>query len=161
MTSVACKAFRACLFLVAPTFLAVSAGVQGQPEQAYAAAQSQAAKGAFTQPETLTGTLAGVDPIKRLIIVAHRGPNEPRSLQLSWSEKASSTGAHGEMNSMTVSQGPGETDYDFRVTDSTLIEVNGAHQPLATLVPLLNANTKVLFTPRRDGDFALKVTIAH
>ena len=160
MTSAAAKASRNFLSLLASTFLAVSAAAQSQRQHPHAA-ESEGTKGAFTQPETITGTLAGVDPIQGLIIVARRGPNEPRSLQLSWSEKPSAAGSRGEMSSMTVSQGPGETDYDFRITDATLIEVNGAGKPLATLVPLLNANTKVLFTPRRGGDFAIKVTVIH
>ena len=82
-------------------------------------------------------------------------------LQLSWTEKASSTGEHGEMSSVTASQGPGETDYDFRATNSTLIEVNGVPQPLTSLAALSNAKTKVRFTPRRDGAFALEVTVTH
>ena len=160
MTSGAGKAFHACLSLLASAFLAVSAAAQGQTRGGHAAALSDT-KGAFGKSETIAGTLTIVDPIKGLIVVARRGPDEPRSLQLSWSEKASSTGEHGEMSSITVSQGPGETDYDFRITNSTVIEVNGVRQPLASLAALSNANVTVLFTPRRDGDFAAQVTITH
>ncbi|HXJ96901.1 MAG TPA: hypothetical protein VMT20_29025 [Terriglobia bacterium] len=162
MTSAAGKAFRTCLFLLASTLLVVSAAAQDQPQHAHVAANLETTKGAFTKPETITGALAGVDPTKGLIIVARRGPNEPPTLQLSWSEKASSTpGQHGEMSSITASRVPGETDYDFRVTSATLIEVNGVRQPLTSLAALSNANTKVRFTPRRDGDFALEISVTH
>lgn len=140
----------------------VSTAAQGQPPENRTVSNPADSKSSAAKTEIITGTLLRVDPAKGLIIVARRGPHEPSSLQLSWTETSSTgTGGHTEKSPVSVSQGPGETDYDFRVTSSTVIEVNGAHASLEKLAALTNAKTKVRFTPKHGGDFALEITVSH
>jgi len=142
------------------TLVAATLGVTAQEEAVRA--HPEYSKSRVVKSETITGTLSGADPVKGLIFVARRGPHEPPSLELSWTERTpSEPGGRVERSPITVSQGPGETDYDFRVTSSTLIEVNGAHASLEGLAALTDAKITVRFTPRHDGDFALEITVSH
>ena len=147
------------LTLVAMTFAVVA---QGTPQDARATTHTGGSRLDPAKSETINGTLSGVDPVKGILIVARRGPHEPSSVQLSWTETVSSeTGGHAEKSPITVSQGPGETIYDFRVTPSTLIRVNGASASLENLAKYPNAKATVRFTPRRDGNFAFEITVRH
>jgi hypothetical protein len=147
------------LMLVVAT---AAATAHGQPQAAPAATHLKGSKDEVGRCETITGMLSGVDRAKGVIIVIRRGPHEPPSLQLSWTERVpSEPGGQVERSPITLRQVPGETDYDFRVTGSTLIEVNGARASLERLAALTNSKAKVRFTPRHDGDFALEIMISH
>jgi hypothetical protein len=162
MTSALLKVFQ--WALIGLTFVATAATVaaQEQPQGAPAATDPANSKRSSAKTEIITGALSGVDPAKGIIIVAHRGPHEAPSLQLSWTETVSSeTGGHTEKSPITVSQGPGETDYDFRVTASTSILVNGARVALGSLAKFQNAKTTVRFTAKHDGNFALEIAVSH
>lgn len=135
---------------------------QGQPQSTHAAAYRADSKAGSPKSETITGSLSGVDPAKGIVMVAHRGPREAPSLQFSWTESVSSeNGGHTEKSPMTVSQGPGETVYDFRVTASTSILVNGAQASLGSLARYQNAKTTVRFSPKHDGNFALEIKVSR
>jgi hypothetical protein len=162
MTSALLKAFQ--LVLTGLTFVATAATViaQEQPQGAYAAADPASSKRSSAKTETVIGSLSGVDPVKGLVIVTRRGPHEPPSLQLSWTESTSSeTGGRTEKGPITVSQGPGETTYDFKVTASTSILVNGVQSSVGSLAKYQNAKTTVRFTPKHDGNFALEIRVSH
>jgi len=164
VTFAAVKAFYTRLLVSGLMLVVATAGAtaHGQPQAARAATHLKDSKDGAGRPETISGTLSGVDPAKGIIIVVRQGPHEPPSLQLSWTERVpSEPGGRAERSPITVRQGPGETDYDFRVTGSTLIEVNGARASLESLAALTNSKAKVRFTPRHDGDFALEVRISH
>lgn len=135
---------------------------QRQPQGAHVVTHPEDLRGSFGKPETITGMLSGVDPETGVIIVTLRGPHEPPSVQLSWTETVSSdTKGHVDKSPVTVSQGPGETVYDFRVTRATLIQMNGADASLGGLAQFPNAKATVRFTPRRSGDFALEITVSR
>jgi len=159
------RAFCIRLVAVGSTLAAATAAAvapQGQRPDAHAVARSGDLKGSFGKSETITGALSGVDPIKGIILLTRRGPHEPPSVQLSWTESGSSgTGGHTQRSPISVSQGPGETTYDFKVTGSTLIRVNGTDASLGSLAKFPNARAAVRFTPRRDGNFALEITVSH
>jgi len=161
MTSAFHKAFSIRLVALGSTLAVATAAVTApaQPQDGFAVSHPHSLK---TSSERITGALTGVDPVRGIIVVAHRGPHEPPSVQLSWSETVSSeTGGHTEKSPISVSQGPGETDYDFRVTPSTLIRINGANAWLGNLAKFPNATATVRFTPRHDGNFALEITVSH
>jgi hypothetical protein len=140
----------------------VPLAAQGQSDGTHPVTHPEDSKRSVGKSETITGTLSGVDPEKGIIIVTRRGPHEPPSLQLSWTETVSTdTGGHVEKSPITVSQGPGETAYDFRVTNSTSIQMNGSPASLKSLAAFPNAKTKVRFTPKRDGNFAFEITVSH
>jgi hypothetical protein len=162
MTSALFRAFQLALIGLMFVAAATTVAAQEQPQSALAATDSANSKRSPAKTETITGALSGVDPAKGIIIVAHRGAHEAPSLQLSWTETVSSeTGGHTEKSPITVSQGPGETIYDFKVTASTSILVNGARASLGSLAKYQNAKTTIRFTAKHDGNFALEIAVSH
>ena len=68
---------------------------------------------------------------------------------------ANTTGGTDER--VTVSNGPGETVYSFRVTSKTLIQSGEQRVSLASLITLQNKEVTVYFVPERSGNYALGI----
>jgi hypothetical protein len=60
---------------------------------------------------------------------------------------------------MTVRQVPGETDFSFRVTSSTLIKIDGKRVSLDRLDAARNRPATVRFLATRAGDFAVEIRV--
>ncbi|HUI40695.1 MAG TPA: hypothetical protein VL523_01885 [Terriglobia bacterium] len=137
---------------------------QAQPAAAAAhpAPPARHAKAAFGGPTTLRGTIAMVKPDQSLVVIARTGPGEPTSPQASWTQtKARGTGEVVDQSKMTLTQGPGETDYAFKITSATVIRVNGKKVALADLAASQNQPATVRFTAARQGDFALSIEVGQ
>ena len=107
--------------------------------------------------ETLTGTISMVKPEQGIVVVIRRGPSEPASTQLTITRPVAANTTGGTDERVTVSNGPGETDYSFRVTSKTLIQSGEQRVSLASLVALQNKEVTVYFVPERSGNYALGI----
>ena len=60
---------------------------------------------------------------------------------------------------VTATPAPGETDFNFKVTSSTLIKLDGRQVALGKLATLKGREATVRFVPRRAGNFALGIEV--
>ena len=67
----------------------------------------------------------------------------------------------GNGSRATALKGPGQTNYSFRITGSTVIKVGGNLATLADLGKLENKQATSQFVPRRDGNFATSIEVSH
>lgn len=74
------------------------------------------------------------------------GPTEPPSTVL-----------QGNGGQVTALKGPGQTNYSFRITDSTVIKVGGNPAALTDLGKRENKQATVQFVPRREGNFGTSI----
>jgi hypothetical protein len=123
-------------------------GAQTNAAGQQAALRAPDAESGFGKPETITGTISVVEPGEGAVMLARRGPTEPPSTEL--------VGNNGQV---TALQGPGETNYSFRVTSSTIIKVGGQPAKLADLAELQDKQATVRFVPKRDGNFATSLEV--
>lgn len=121
---------------------------------------SHDSKAGFGRPETITGTLVMVRPEEGIVILAVRGPSEPSSTQIVFHRKTFRNGdAVVREEDATATEGPGETDFSFRVVSSTLIKVDGQPVALRELAASKDRPATVRFVPRRAGNFALGIEV--
>ena len=150
----------ACLQLMAAT-PALSAQDAPGASPAKAAAPSAAARRSnqqFGGPETLKGIITMVRPGNRLVVITRTGG--PRSPQASWTQTvARGTNEVVDKSAMTLGEGEGHTDYAFKITDATAIQVGGRKVTLAELAASQNKPATVRFSARRDGDFAISISV--
>ena len=111
--------------------------------------------------ETITGRIAMVKPREGIVIVVRTGPSEPPATELSWTESRDPASGGAEKSPMTVTQVPGETDYAFKITSSTLITVDGRRTSLDRLASSPKKNATVRFQARRTGDFAVEIRVGR
>jgi hypothetical protein len=123
---------------------------KGDQARQQPAPRASSAKSGFGRPETITGTILMVEPGEGVVILARYGPTEPPSTQLV-----------GTTSHMTVQPGPGETNYSFRITSSTVIKVGGRPATVADLGKLQNKQATVHFIPKRGGNFATSLEISQ
>jgi len=121
---------------------------------------SQDLKGGFGRPESITGTIVMVKPEQGVLVLALLGPSQPPSTDIIVHTKTVNTGdAMVREEEVTAAPAPGETDFNFRVTSSTLIKVYGRRVTLHELATWKGQEATVRFVPRRAGDFALGVEV--
>lgn len=113
------------------------------------------------KPETITGRITMVKPQEGIVIVVRTGPSEPLATELSWTESRDPASGGVERSPMTVTQAPGETDYAFKVTSSTLITVDGQRTSLDRLASSPYRQATVRFLARRTGDFAVEIRVGR
>ena len=127
-----------------------------------AAISSQDSKAGFGRPEAITGTILMVKPEEGIVVLAVRGPSEPASTNIlvdekRWRDENGNVVLREE--GTTASEGPGETDFNFRVGSSTLIKVDGQAATLRELAAWKDRAATVRFVPRRAGNFALGIEV--
>jgi hypothetical protein len=139
---------------------AASAGQQ--PEGQTAATQTLDRRGGFGRPESITGTVSMVRPEQGLLVVTKQGPGQPASTTVAGTtvvtQNADGTTSKADTN-VSVESGPGETDYYFRVTPSTLIRVDGRSAILSDLASVQDKHVTVHFVPEPNGNFAKAIEV--
>jgi len=60
---------------------------------------------------------------------------------------------------VTTFEAPGETDFNFKVANSTLIKVDGRRVALGDLARFTGREATIRFVPRRAGNFALGIEV--
>jgi hypothetical protein len=148
--------------------LAASSLAAAPPRQADArtlpAAQEPDRSSGFGRLESITGTISMVRPEEGLLIVTQRGPGQPASTAITVAERVTKnpdgTTTKTDAGVQAVAPGPGETDYRFRVTSSTLIHVSGRSGTLNDLANMQNKQVTVHFVPQRNGNFAKGIEVS-
>jgi hypothetical protein len=121
---------------------------------------SQDLKGGFGRPESITGTIVMVKPEQGVLVLALLGPSQPPSTDIIVHTKTVNTGgAMVREEEVTATPAPGETDFNFKVTSSTLIKLDGRQVALGKLATLKGREATVRFVPRRAGNFALGIEV--
>lgn len=122
-------------------------------------ASSRDLRAGFGRPETISGTISSVDE-RGVLILKREGPSEPATTQLTVSGPPNpDSAAPARSDEVQTSPGPGQTDYTFRITSSTQIQINGQNKPVADLAGLGNRRATVRFIPRRSGNFASSIDV--
>ena len=114
----------------------------------------------FGRIETISGTIAAVDD-RGIIVLRRVGPSEPATTDLTVTESREDPNGPARITSVQAQPGPGRTEYNFRVTPSTRITVNGQSQTLQQIAGVQDEKANVEFVPRRSGNFATKIEIHH
>lgn len=156
-----------CFGIAAATALVVPDAQSKPPQQAaegVASVHAPDRKSGFGRPESIAGTIALVKPQEGLLVVVQRGPGQPPSTVVS----GATTVTQNQDGTTTTTDtdvsarpGPGETDYHFRLTGSTLIRINGASATLNELVGLQDRPATVHFVPERNGNFAKEIDVSR
>jgi hypothetical protein len=115
----------------------------------------------FKGTETITGRISMINRKEGIVILVRSGPTEPSATQLSWTESRDPESNGVERSPVTASQVPGETDYAFKVTPSTLIVIDGRRTTLDGLASSPNKAAMVRYQARRTGDFALEIRVGR
>lgn len=139
----------------------LAAGQQQPAEQAQGS-RTSARKMALGGPESISGTISLVEPQEGLLVVTKSGPGQPSTLVISSTTMVThNPDGSTTRTSMGVSpsEGPGETDYSFRVTGATAIRVNGKSAAPADLATLRDRKATVRFVPQRNGNLATAVDV--
>ena len=124
------------------------------------AISSPDSEGGLGRPETITGTILMVKPGQGIVALALRGASQAPSTDIIVHTKTVHNGdAAIREEEVTAAPAPGETDFNFRVTSSTLIKVHGQRVPLGELATLKGRAATVRFVPRRPGNFALGIEV--
>lgn len=153
------------LLLAVLSFVASSLAAEPQPRpeaDTLRAVQAAEQKGGFGRAESITGTISLVKPDEGLLIVTERGPGQPASLMITGATMVTKNpdGSTTKTDAgVSAESGPGETDYHFRVTNSTLIRVNGRSVALSNLARLEDKKVTVHFIPERNGNFAKTIEV--
>jgi hypothetical protein len=156
---------RVYVVLPVSAFLALSSALGKQSEKSDAAANKAAAssedrKAGFGRPEMITGTLLMVRPEAGIVALAVRGTSEPASTDMVVYERTLQDGdAVQREDQVSAFEGPGETDFNFRVAASTLIKIDGRQVALGELAALKGRQATIRFVPRREGNFALGIEV--
>ena len=111
------------------------------------------------RPETIDGKITIIRPDEGIVVVVRTGPFEPKMTQLTWTETRDPVSGRVEKSPMSVTEVPGETDYAFKITPRTLIEINGQRTSVEHLARSRNKPATVRFLPERKGDFALEIRV--
>ncbi|HEV2382003.1 MAG TPA: hypothetical protein VG206_19710 [Terriglobia bacterium] len=111
--------------------------------------------------ETITGRISTINRKEGIVVLVRSGPSEPSATQLSWTESREPEVNGVERSPVTASQVPGETDYAFKVTPSTLIVIDGRRTSLDGLASSPNKAARVRYRARRTGDFALEIRVGR
>jgi len=136
-----------------------------QPDaRALPATQESDRSSGFGRVESITGTISMVRPEEGLLVVAQRGPRQPASTAITVAERVTKnpdgTITKTDAGVQAVAPGPGETDYHFRVTSSTLIHANGQTVTLSGLADMQDKQVTVHFIPQRNGNFAKGIEVS-
>jgi hypothetical protein len=121
---------------------------------------SRDARDGFGKSESISGSIAAVDK-RGVLVVKREGPSEPSSTQLIVTQTRQNANEPPQTDSVQAVPAPGQTEYTFRVTTSTRIQVNGHSATLAELASLHNQEVTVDFIPRRSGNFASSIEVGH
>ena len=142
--------------------LAVAAPSQQSDTQTPRAIPGLDRRGGFGRAESITGTISLARPDTGLLILTQRGPGQPPSLVIKGAtivtRNPDGTTTRTDTG-VTAEPGPGETDYHFRLTNSTLIRVNGRSATPSDLAGLQDKEATVHFVPQRSGNFAQTVEV--
>ena len=133
-----------------------------QPEDAMnkGAMSSQSLRGGFGRPETVTGIVLMVKPEQGIVALALRGPSQPPSTDIVVHARNVQVGdAVIREEKVTTFEAPGETDFNFKVANSTLIKVDGRRVALGDLARFTGREATIRFVPRRAGNFALGIEV--
>lgn len=143
----------------------LAAAAPRQPEaRTLPAAQESGRSSGFGRVESITGTISMVRPEEGLLVVTRRGPGQPASTAITVAEDVTKnpdgTTTKPDAGVLAVAPGPGETDYHFRLTTSTLIHVNGQTVTPNDLANMQNKHVTVHFIPQRNGNFAKGIEVS-
>jgi hypothetical protein len=125
-----------------------------------AEASSQDGRDGFGRPETTTGTILMIKAEEGIVVVAVHGTSQaPSTVVVVHSKSVQHGDAVVREEDVTTVPGPGETDFSFRITRSTLIKVDGRRLAWTELQTLKGQEATVRFVPRRAGNFALGIEV--
>jgi hypothetical protein len=145
---------------VLATGLAAATPRQQPDEHAPEGAQDQRSR--FGRLELITGAVSLVRPDEGLLIVTKRGLGQAPSTTITGVTTVTRN-ADGTTSStdtgVSAESGPAETDYRFRVTNSTLIRLNGRSATLSDLAGMQDKQATVHFVPQRNGNFAKTIEV--
>jgi hypothetical protein len=153
------------LTFLAPALLVASLTLAKESEKpgdtpTKGAISSPDSEGGFGRPWRVTGTILMVKPDQGMVALALRGASQAPSTDIIVHTKTVHNGdAAIREEEMTAAPAPGETDFNFRVTSSTLIKVDGQRVALSALATLKGRVATVRFVPRRAGNFALGIEV--
>jgi hypothetical protein len=117
-------------------------------------------KGGFGRPEAITGTILMVKAEQGIVVLAVQGPSQaPSTVVVVHSKGVQDGDALVREEEITTVPGPGETDFNFRITRSTLVKVDGRPLAWSELPTLKGRDATVRYVPRRDGNFALGIEV--
>jgi hypothetical protein len=153
---------RVCLSFVVLGLLETGPGwaKQGDQPDASTVASSQDVKGGFGRPETITGTVLMVEAEEGIVVLAVTGQSQaPSTVIVVHSKSVQDGDAVNREEEITAVPGPGETDFSFRVSRSTLVKVDGHRVGLSELRTLKGREATVRYVPRRAGNFALGIEV--
>jgi hypothetical protein len=156
---------RLCLSLVVLALLETGPGWAKQGDQPDAPTEravtsSQDVKGGFGRPEMITGTVMMVKAGDGIVVLAVTGQSQaPSTVIVVHSRSVQDGEAVTRQEEITAVPGPGETDYNFRVSPSTLIKVDGRRVALGELATLKGREATIRFVPQRAGNFALGIEV--
>jgi len=121
------------------------------------ALNGQDMRSGFGRLETLSGTVSMVNGPN--VVVTCHGPSEPASPQVTVTQSTTQeSGATVPGNrTMSITEGPGQTDYHFKITSRTLIRVDGRPATLADLAQLQNERATIRFIPEPSGNYVTEI----
>jgi hypothetical protein len=138
-------------------------GLPAASVRAKAAASGAGDKSGFGRPESIEGTISIVKPEEGLLVVTEQGPGQPPSTQVKGAtvvtQNSDGTSTATD-TAVTAQPGPGETDYRFRITSSTLIRANGQRVTMNGLAGMQGKQVTVHFVPERNGNFAKGIEVS-
>lgn len=114
----------------------------------------------FGKPESITGIISMVKPDEGLLVMEDQGAGHSTTVSGAATTTQNSNGSTTTSDTdVSVSQGPSEPEYHFRVTANTLIRVNGQKATLNDLAGMQNKRATVHFVPERNGNFAKGIEV--
>jgi hypothetical protein len=154
---------RVCLSLLVLALLETGPGWAKRSDQSdapTAGTEVSSQKGGFGRPEAITGTILMVKAGEGIVVLAVQGPSQaPSTVVVVHSKSVQDGDAVVREEEITTVPGPGETDFNFRITRSTLVKVDGRSLASSELPTLKGREATVRYVPRRDGNFALGIEV--